>query len=50
MVVPASESPRRAYVKPVLTAHGTLANVTRAVGNTGLMDGGLVMSMRKTGP
>jgi hypothetical protein len=38
---PASAKPKRPYRKPVLHVYGDIRAITRAVGTTGLPDGGM---------
>lgn len=39
---------RKPYVRPRLEVHGTLRNLTAAVGNSGATDGGIMLAQTKT--
>jgi hypothetical protein len=42
--------PRKPYRRPVIHVYGDIRAITRAVGNTGIADGGKPAGMRKTRP
>jgi hypothetical protein len=49
-VADAAQRQRAAYQKPRLTRYGSLADITRAVGENGLMDGGAETGKMSTRP
>jgi len=41
--------PKKTYTPPVLTVYGTVRDLTKNVGHTGMADGGSFLSLPKTG-
>ncbi len=41
--------PKKPYAPPKITKYGTLTEITRAVANTGMLDGSPAVFMLKTG-
>lgn len=45
----AEQSAKRPYIPPKLLVYGNLTELTQASGNMHMLDGGMVMGMKRTG-